>query len=160
MAYTAPASVTSAEPLPERPSLAATHPQLFRQGNDILQSIMQIMSIIPTEEGIGAIMDRLPGFLDKVGDFVRDTLSSRGPNDSVAYWVKQTFKAVQRIEQTPRTESGDNTSPATPRKPTWAAVTARQMLQLIATLRMLSDDVASLRQIKVRITDLTERKNL
>jgi hypothetical protein len=54
----------------------------------------------------------------------------------------------------------DNTIPATPRKPTWAAVTARQMLQLIETLRILSDDVASLRQIKVRITDLIERKNL
>ena len=94
MAYTVPAGVTGPKPPPERPSLAATHPQLFRQGNDILQSIMQIMSITPTEEGIGAIVDGLPGFLDKVGDFVRDTLSSRGPNDSVAYWVEQTFKAI------------------------------------------------------------------
>jgi hypothetical protein len=34
------------------------------------------------------------------------------------------------------------------------------MLQPIETPRMLADDVASLRQIKVRITDLTERKNL
>jgi hypothetical protein len=32
-----------------------------------------------------------------VGDFVRDTLSSRGPNDSVADWVEQIFKAIQRI---------------------------------------------------------------
>ena len=94
MAYTAPTGVAGAEPPPERPSLAATHPQLFSRGNDILQSIMQIMSITPTEEGIGAIVEGLPGFLDKVGDFVRDTLSSRGPNDSVAYWVEQTFKAV------------------------------------------------------------------
>jgi hypothetical protein len=160
MAYVAPTGVAGAEPPPERPSLAATHPQLFSRGNDILQSIMQIMSITPTEEGISAIVEGLPGFLDKVGDFVRDTLSSRGPNDSVAYWVEQTFKAVRRIEQTPRTKPGDNTIPTTPRKPTWAAVTARQMLQPIETPRMLSDDVASLRQIKVRITDLTERKNL
>jgi hypothetical protein len=79
MAYTVPAGVTSAEPPPERPSLAATHPQLFRQGNDILQLIMQIMSIIPTEEGIGAIVDGLPGFLDKVDDFVRDTRTTRLP---------------------------------------------------------------------------------
>ena len=118
MAYTAPIGVAGAEPPPERPSLAATHPQLFRQGNDILQSIMQIMSITLTEEGITAIVEGLPGFLDKVGDYVRDTLSSRGPNDSVAYWVEQTFKAVQRIEQLPRTKSGDNTIPAIPRKPT------------------------------------------
>jgi hypothetical protein len=31
---------------------------------------MQIMSITPTEEGIGAIVDGLPRFLEKVGDFV------------------------------------------------------------------------------------------
>ena len=43
------------------------------------------MSIILTEEGITVIIEGLPGFLDKVGDFVRDTLSSRGPNDSVTY---------------------------------------------------------------------------
>ena len=85
MAYTAPIGVAGAELPPERPSLAATHPQLFSRGNDILQSIMQIMSITLTEEGITAIVEGLPGFLDKVGDFVRDTLSSRGPNDSVAY---------------------------------------------------------------------------
>jgi hypothetical protein len=67
---------------------------LFRQGNDILQSIIQIISITPTEEGITVIIEGLPGFLDKVGDFVRGTLSSHGPNDTVAYWVEQTFKAV------------------------------------------------------------------
>jgi hypothetical protein len=55
---------------------------------------MQIMSITPTEEGITAIVEGLLGFLDEVGDFVRDTLSSRGPNDSVAYCVEQTFKSV------------------------------------------------------------------
>jgi hypothetical protein len=137
MAYTAPAGVAGAEPPPERPSLAATHPQLFPQGNDILQSIMQIMSITPTEEGISAIVEGLSRFLDTVGDFVRDTLSSRGPNDSVAYWVEQTFKAIQRIEQMPRTKPGDNTIPAILRKPTWAAVTARQILQPNATPRML-----------------------
>ena len=119
---------------------------------------MQIMSIPPTEEGITAIVEGLPGFLDKVGDFVRDTLSSRGPNDSVAYWVEQTFKAVQCIEQIPRTK--DNTIPAIPRKPTWATIAARQTLQPIETPRMLADDIASLRQIKVRITDLTEGKSL
>jgi hypothetical protein len=31
------------------------------------------------------IIEGLPGFLDKVGDFVRDTLSLYGLNDSVAY---------------------------------------------------------------------------
>ena len=76
------------------------------------------MSITLTEEGITVIVEGLPGFLDKVGNYVQDTLSSQGPNDSVAYWVKQTFKAVQHIKQLPRTKSGDNTIPVIPRKPT------------------------------------------
>jgi hypothetical protein len=85
MASAIPTGIASTEPPPERPSLAVTHLQLFRQGNDILQSIIQIMSITLTEEGITAIVEGLPGFLDKVGDYVQDTLSSSGPNDSVAY---------------------------------------------------------------------------
>jgi hypothetical protein len=70
------------EPPPERPTLAATHPQLFSQGQAILailQSILQITSIPIDEDGISALMDGLPGFLDKADDFVRDTLSSRWP---------------------------------------------------------------------------------
>jgi hypothetical protein len=43
------------------------------------------MSIVLTEEGITTIVEGLPGFLDKVGDYVQDTLSSHRPNDSVAY---------------------------------------------------------------------------
>jgi hypothetical protein len=85
MAYVMPTGVASAELPLERLSLAATYPQLFSRGNNILQSIMQIMSITPTEEGISAIVEGLPRFLDKVGDFVQDTLSLRRPNNSVAY---------------------------------------------------------------------------
>ena len=43
------------------------------------------MSIVLTEEGITVIIEGLPGFLDKVGDFVQDTLSLRRLNDSVTY---------------------------------------------------------------------------
>ena len=78
-------SITSIEPPLERPSLAVTHLQLFSRGNNILQSIIQIMSIIPTEEGITTIVEGLPGFLDKVGDYVQDTLSLYRLNDSVTY---------------------------------------------------------------------------
>jgi hypothetical protein len=85
MAYITPTGVAGVEPPLERPSLAATHLQLFSRGNNILQSIMQIMSITLTEEGISAIVEGLPGFLDKVGDFVRDTLSLYRLNDSVTY---------------------------------------------------------------------------
>jgi hypothetical protein len=85
---TIPTGITGVEPPLERPSLAVTHLQLFCQGNDILQSIIQIILIVPTEEGITVIIEGLPGFLDKVGDYIQDTLSSRGPNDSVTYWVE------------------------------------------------------------------------
>jgi hypothetical protein len=46
------------------------------------------MLIILTEEGITMIIEGLPRFLDKVGDYIQDTLSSYGPNDSVTYWVE------------------------------------------------------------------------
>jgi hypothetical protein len=77
--------VAGPEPLLERPSLAATHPQLCRQGTDILKDIMNITSLLMDEEGWSSIMDGLGGFLNKVGDFVQDTLSSRGPNDLVVH---------------------------------------------------------------------------
>jgi hypothetical protein len=83
------------------------------------------MSITLTEEGITVIIEGLPGFLNKVGDFIRDTLSLHRPNDTVAYWVEQTFKAVQCIEQLPCIKPRDNTIPVIPRKPTWAAITVR-----------------------------------
>ena len=65
MAYTALIGVAGAELLPERPSLAVTYLQLFSRGNDILQSIIQIMSIILTEEGIIVIIEGLLSFLTK-----------------------------------------------------------------------------------------------
>ena len=80
-----PIGVASVEPLLERLSLATTHLQLFSQGNNILQSIIQIMSITLIEEGISVIVEGLPRFLDKVSDFIQDTLSLHGPNDLVAY---------------------------------------------------------------------------
>jgi hypothetical protein len=43
------------------------------------------MLITLTEEGITVIIEGLPRFLDKVGDYVQDILSSRRPNDSVTY---------------------------------------------------------------------------
>jgi hypothetical protein len=83
--YTTPISVTSTELPLERLSLATTYPQLFSRGNNILQSIIQIMSIILTEEGITVIIEGLPRFLDKVGNYIQDTLSLYRLNDSVTY---------------------------------------------------------------------------
>jgi hypothetical protein len=156
-------AVASPEPPPGRPSLAATHPNLFRQGTDILQDIMHISSLRIDEEGINTIVEGLEGFLSKVVEFVRDPLSSRGPNDSVAHWPEQTYRAIQRIERVlPRTKSIEEVmnSRATPVKPTWASVAAWKTLQPIGTPRMVHDDIASLRQIKIRIANVTERKTV
>jgi hypothetical protein len=46
---------------------------------------MQIMSITLIEEGISAIVEGLPRFLDKVGDFIQDTLSLCRLNNLVSY---------------------------------------------------------------------------
>ena len=43
------------------------------------------MLIILTEEDITVIIEGLLGFLDKVGNFVQDTLSLYRLNDSVTY---------------------------------------------------------------------------
>jgi hypothetical protein len=50
---------------------------------------MSITSLPIDEEGWSSIMDGLGGFLNKVGDFVRDTLSSRGP-----YWGGVLFRLL------------------------------------------------------------------
>jgi hypothetical protein len=44
-----------------------------------------MISISINEEGLQAIVEGLRGFLNKVGNFVRATLSSRGLNDNVAH---------------------------------------------------------------------------
>jgi hypothetical protein len=62
---------------------------------------MQIMLITLSEEGITAIVEGLPGFLDKVGDFVRDTLSSRGQNDSVATRLSRPLKLSSVLNNCP-----------------------------------------------------------
>jgi hypothetical protein len=149
------------EPPPERPSLAATHPEISRRGNDILRDITQIMAIEPDTEGIATLVEGLPGFFDKVSDFVRDTLSSRGPNDSVAYWTEQTFRAIQRIEKERTSRPKPDTPPTVaPMKPTWASIAAKHTLHPLGAPRWVHEDTASLRQLKVRITDLTERKTV
>jgi hypothetical protein len=45
------------EPRPERPTLGATHPTLFRHGQEIWKGVLQIAKIEFDEEGIGTIVD-------------------------------------------------------------------------------------------------------
>ena len=84
---------------PSRPTLTMTHPELQRQGEQILKDIMDISEEGNKGEDIQSFLERLPGLFEKMSDFIGATLSTRGPNDGVAYWAEQTYKAVQRIEK-------------------------------------------------------------
>ena len=86
---------------PSRPTLAATHPEIASQGQAIIEEIMKLSNPDNSwrEGHCQGLLDRLPGLFDAVSNFVGATLAIRGPNDGVAYWAEQTYKAVQRLEQ-------------------------------------------------------------
>ena len=78
-----------------RPTLAMTHPELGSQGETLIIAINKFF-----EEGkengelIEALTEQLPDLLASMVEFIGAALSTRGPNDGVAYWAEQTFKAV------------------------------------------------------------------
>jgi hypothetical protein len=53
--------------------------------NLLSRSIIQIILIILIEEGITIIIEGLPRFLDKVGNYIQNILSLYRPNNSVTY---------------------------------------------------------------------------
>jgi hypothetical protein len=136
---------------PTRPTLAMTHPELGHQGETL---IIAINKIFEEGEESGRLSDlalrELPDLLASMVEFIGAALSTRGPNDGVAHWAEQTFRAVQRIEKRiatnqQSTEKGKETR-------TWAAVAS--------TPPRPSSDEKALREVKVRITDTQERKAL
>ena len=83
-----------------RPTLAMTHPELYCLGEQLLLDIMDIIEEGDRLNEPGPLLiERLPDVLSRTIEFIEATLSTRGPNDGVAYWAEQTFKAVQRIEK-------------------------------------------------------------
>src|SRR5882757_7248002 len=137
-----------------RPTLATTHPELYRLGERLLLDIIDI-----TEEGDRLnrpgplLIERLPDVLSRTTEFIEAALSTRGPNDRVAYWVEQTFKAVQRIEKGVLTPPITRpTSPAPKNTRTWVSMAT-------AGTRP-SGEERSLREVKVRITNTIECKAL
>ena len=44
------------------------------------------------------MFNSLPDIFEVVAGFVRGALSLRGPNDNVAFWAKETFKTINKID--------------------------------------------------------------
>jgi hypothetical protein len=78
-----------------------THPQIASQGHTIIAAIEKLSNPDSNwhEGNYSALVAQLPDLFDLVSEFVGAALAARGPDDGVAYWAKQTFKAVQRIEK-------------------------------------------------------------
>ena len=118
---------------------------------------MDIMDITEEGERLNGpgplLIKRLPDVLSRTTEFIEAALSTRGPNDGVAYWAEQTFKAVQRIEKGVLTPPMTRlTSPVPKNTRTWASVATAGSRP--------SGEERALREVKVRITDTAERKAL
>jgi hypothetical protein len=141
------------DPPPTRPTLAMSHPELGSLGGEIIEKIMELTD--QGRQGVGFAFDALPELFDKVVDFVERALTTRGPNDSVAYWAEQTFDIVRRLEKRPLPSQSPALSTATTAaKPirTWAAVASGPSPP--------TEEEVALRQVKVRVDDPRERTAL
>jgi hypothetical protein len=83
--------------LPElRPTLATTHLHLVSQGHAIIKAIKELLN--PDNNWhkgtYSALVAQLLGLFDLVTEFVGASLTAHRPNNSMAYWAEQTFKAV------------------------------------------------------------------
>ena len=72
-----------------------THLELGSQGETLIIAINKFFKE-GKENGelTEALIEQLLDLLASIVEFIRAALSTRGPNDGVAYWAKQTFKAV------------------------------------------------------------------
>ncbi len=71
---------------PSRPTLATTHLELYRLGERLLLDIMDITEEGERLNGPGPLLiKRLPDVLSRTTEFIEAALSTRGPNDGVAY---------------------------------------------------------------------------
>ena len=70
------------DPLATRPTLAMSHPELGSLGGEIIGKIIEL-----TDQGRQGsfAFDALLELFDRMIDFVERALTTRGPNDSVAY---------------------------------------------------------------------------
>src|ERR1700716_1707444 len=88
------------ELLLSRPTLATKHPELASLG-ELIISIIQLLieqgNKSCTGDDFRALAEQLLGFCNNVLAFVETALATRGHYNNVAHWVKQTYKAVQKL---------------------------------------------------------------
>jgi hypothetical protein len=105
----------------------------------------------PSGDDFAALVAQLPDLFNNITEFVTTALATRGYYDNGANWVEQTYKAVRKLRSassiavTPPTTTTSN-------KPTWARIASH--------LPPPTQDEATLRQVKVRVTDPADRKTV
>jgi len=98
-----------------------------------------------------ALVAQLPDLFNNVTELVTTALATRGCYDNVANWVEQTYKAVRKLGSASSTAITPPIT-TTSNKPTWARVTSHPPPP--------TQDEATLRQVKVRVTDPADRKTI
>ena len=72
-----------------------THPALSSQGETLITEINKVFEEGERSGGLpGSLLERLPALFLSTVEFIGAALSTRGPNDGVAHWAEQTFRAV------------------------------------------------------------------
>lgn len=137
-----------------RPTLATTHPELGSLGERIIteiQSIIEQGNNCTVQDDFMGLFRRLPEFLLTVESFIGTALAVRGPNDSIAHWVEQTYRTVQRLGKSVNSAPSSSSTAVGPSPPSNKPSYAK-----VASLPV-SESENQLRQIKVRITNSIER---
>ncbi len=129
-------------------TLITTYLYLVSQGHAIIKAIKELLNPDNNQyEGTYlALVAQLLGLFNLVIEFVSASLIAHRLNNSVAYWAKQTFKAVQRIEKCTQV-LGLVLSKAI--KPSQAIVASRPHPGV-------AREGLALRQVKVHVTNTTE----
>ena len=88
---------------PSRPTMAATHPQIASQGQAIIETITKLSNPDNNwhEGNYSVLVAQLPALFDQVSEFVGGVLTSRGPNDGVAYWPNRPLRLFSALRNAP-----------------------------------------------------------
>ncbi len=129
-------------------TLIITHLYLVSQGYIIIKAIKELLNLDNNQyKGTySALIVQLLGLFNLVIEFVSALLIVHRLNNSVAYWAKQTFKAVQRIEKCTQVLG---LVPSKAIKPSQATITSRPHPGI-------AREGLALCQVKVYITNIIE----
>jgi hypothetical protein len=100
--------------------LATTYPESASLGELIILNIQLLIdqgNKSCTGDDFRALAEQLLGFCDSVLDFVETVLATHSYYNNVAHWVKQTYKAVQKLESVSSTAIVTPIPSNTPNKP-------------------------------------------